>query len=118
VSEISTRIWLDERLWEDLRSQAETEGITVRELIPLLVRQVAGKGVAPEAAVSRESASAPARPLTPEPPPLPTAGGPPIVTLTAEYQCGVCGVQIRMGGLSNHLGRHLKEQQSAEAERS
>lgn len=118
MSEISTRIWLDERLWNDLRSRAETEGVTVRELIPLLVRQVVSQGPAKDAVVPQETPSAAARQPALAPSPPPAEVGPPIVTLSDVYQCGVCGLQVRLGGLSNHLGRHLKEQQTADAERS
>jgi len=113
VSEISTRVWLDERLWDDVRHRAEAEGTTIRELIPALVRLVVtGSPIAEErpAVIAHPPADAPAPPLA-EP-------GLPTVALSDVYQCGVCGAQIRLGGLSNHLGRHLKEQQSAEAERS
>src|SRR5579883_3476631 len=44
VSEISTRVWLDERLWEDVRLRAEAEGTTIRELIPVLVGRVIQAG--------------------------------------------------------------------------
>src|SRR5579883_2464756 len=33
VSEISTRIWLDEQLWEAVRQLALAEGLTAREVI-------------------------------------------------------------------------------------
>ncbi|MGH2460150.1 MAG: hypothetical protein ACRDIY_14945 [Chloroflexota bacterium] len=113
MSEISTRVWLDERLWEDVRHRAEAEGTTIRELIPALVRRVVvGSPVLEERPAVATSPPADA-PLAPAAEP-----GVPTVALSDVYQCGVCGAQIRLGGLSNHLGRHLKEQQAAEAERS
>ncbi len=113
MSEISTRVWLDERLWEDVRLRAEAEGTTIRELIPVLVGRVIQAGAVPEERPVIASRSPAETSPTPS-----TEPGPPTVTLAEVYQCGVCGAQIRLGGLSNHLGRHLKEQQAAEGERS
>lgn len=113
MSEISTRIWVDERLWDQLRSRAQAEGTTVRELIPLLVHQavvstpVRPEVVPPATAASREPS-----------PPAASDSTIPVVPLSETYQCGICGAQVRLGGLSNHLGRHLKEQQASDTERS
>ncbi len=105
MGEVSTRIWLDERLWDHLRTRALAEGVTVRELLPRLVRQaVAG----------------PVSPTQPAPPAVrsPAEAGLPTVVLAEMYRCDVCGAEVRPGGLSNHLGRHLKERQAGAAERS
>jgi hypothetical protein len=113
VNEISTRIWLDERLWDGIRKRAETEGITIRELIPRLVGEVLSE---PSPRKEQTASTSPAQ-THPAESPL-AESGPPIVALSDVYQCGVCGAQIRLGGLSNHLGRHQKEQQAMDAERS
>ncbi|HEX5505424.1 MAG TPA: hypothetical protein VFW96_22595 [Thermomicrobiales bacterium] len=113
MTEISTRVWLEEGQWDTVRERAVAEGTTVRALIPrLLERALAGGPPRPEAAPP---------PPAPAPPPPPAAtedAGPPVVALAPVYTCAVCGAQVRAGGLSNHLGKHLKEQQAAEAERS
>lgn len=122
VTEISTRVWLDEQLWDGLRNRAQAEQTTIRELIPdLLGRALSGEARQPAAPSSPPPLPKPAEPLASAPAPVvtpPAEAGPPVVALSDVYQCGVCGTQIRLGGLSNHLGRHLKEQQSAEGERS
>lgn len=116
MSEISTRVWLDERLWDNVRRRAEAEGTTIRDLIPLLVGRVLTE---PATAAIREQSSPPSSSPSPALAMGPAVeSGPPVVALSDVYQCGVCGAQIRLGGLSNHLGRHLKEQQSTDAERS
>lgn len=116
MSEISTRIWLDERIWDDVRRRAEAEGTTIRELIPLLVGRVLAE---PAPASTRAQAPPSAAPPAPSLAIGPASdSGPPVVALSDVYQCGVCGAQIRLGGLSNHLGRHQKEQQATDAERS
>ncbi len=113
MSDISTRIWLDERIWDRVRRRAEAEQTTIRELIPRLVSQVLDTS----STVSEPPATATPT-STPSPSATTTETGLPVVTLSDVYQCGVCGAQIRLGGLSNHLGRHQKEQQASEAERS
>lgn len=112
MSDISTRVWLPEPLWDVVRARALADGTTVRELIPRLLdqavtgRPTSGSDAAPVAVAATPATTAPA------------ASEPPTVPLSDSYQCGVCGAQVRAGGLSNHLGKHLKEQQAAEAERS
>ncbi|MBV9281229.1 MAG: hypothetical protein JOZ41_14205 [Chloroflexi bacterium] len=114
MSEVSTRIWLDDQLWEAVTNRAVTEGITVRELIPRLVDQ--SMTVAP-APVGQADAAEPARTL-----PLPEiAEGEaslPILPLADVYRCAICGAEVRLGGVSNHLGKHKKEREASEAERS
>lgn len=113
MSDISTRIWLDERIWDRIRRRAEAEQTTIRELIPRLVSEFLDKPTTASAQM------APAAPTTTSSPSEATSeSGVPVVALSDVYQCGVCGAQIRLGGLSNHLGRHQKEQQASEAERS
>lgn len=111
MSEISTRIWLDEHLWDGVRSRADAEGTTIRALIPELLAQSLASSVARAEPVRPPSVEAPPQTLS-------SPAGPPVVGLSDNYLCGVCGAQIRLGGLSNHLGRHVKEQQAAEGERS
>jgi hypothetical protein len=41
-----------------------------------------------------------------------------MVPLADVYRCGVCGAEMRLGGVSNHMGKHKKEREAAEAERS
>lgn len=106
MSELSTRVWLDERLWETVRGRAIAEGTTVRELIPRLVKQ----GVSPRLV--------PAVPPAPAAVSRPAPPGPPVVALSETYRCDECGAEVRLGGLSNHLGKHLKERQAPQAERS
>ncbi|HVC32074.1 MAG TPA: hypothetical protein VNL16_01035 [Chloroflexota bacterium] len=113
MSDISTRVWLDERLWDGVRNRAEAEGMTIRELIPRLVRHGLN-----EPAVMAEPVAVAVPSSTPALDSPSSEPGPPVVALSDVYQCGVCGAQVRLGGLSNHLGRHLKEQQASDAERS
>lgn len=107
MSELSTRIWLDERLWEALLERAAREQTTTRELIPHLVGQ---------AIAGRAATVPPPAPTLP----LPIAGdadgadGPPLMPLSEVYRCSVCGIQVRLGGVSQHMGKHLKERQAAE----
>jgi len=98
VSEVSFRIWLDDALWETLRRRAVAERVTARDLIPrLLAQTAAGSRPAPAAA-------APARM---------GATGLPIVPLAEQYECGVCGATLRLGAVSQHVNKHLREHQAA-----
>ncbi len=116
LSEISTRIWLDEQLWNEVTNRATAEGTTVRELIPQLVSQCLTSSLASQVS-PQMGAAAPAGAASSHLSP-PSEPGPPVVVLSAVYRCGVCGAEVRLGGVSNHLGKHLKEQQSSEVERS
>jgi hypothetical protein len=91
-----------------------TEGTTVRELIPQLVKQSL-------------AASVQTRSATPAPQPAATPSinvetvaedGMPVMPLADVYRCGICGAEMRLGGVSNHMGKHKKEREAAEAERS
>ena len=116
MSEISTRIWLDERLWNEVTDRAVTEGMTVREMIPRLVSQCLTVASAwqtgPEAGPIAPTGASPS-PDSPAAEP-----GPPVVALSDVYRCGVCGAEIRLGGVSQHMNKHKKERESSEAERS
>ena len=114
MNEISTRIWLDERVWKEIADRARAEGTTVRELIPQFVRQ--SLGARPSVAVDA-SQSAPSVPTSPSSSPA-SEPGLPVVLLSDAYGCGVCGAEVRLGGLSNHLAKHRKEQEASELERS
>ncbi len=61
MSEISTRIWLDEPLWSAIRERALARGVTVRELADI-------------------------------------------------SHCAVCGQEVKLGAVSQHLGKHRREQ--------
>jgi hypothetical protein len=113
MSELSTRIWLDERLWAALRQRAIAEGVTIAELIPRLVQQT----MTAPSGVRSQPAAAPAPAPTPEQS-GPDEGDLPTAVLSPSYRCAVCGAEVRLGGLSNHLGKHLKERAASEAERS
>ena len=112
MADISTRVWLDEDLWEAVRRRAVTEGVTVRELIPhLLGCALAQSGPGGQAGTA-------ALPVGPSGECTDTAaapGGPPEVPLAEAYICGVCGEELKLSRLSAHLGKHLKEQQASEA---
>ena len=101
MSQRSTRVWLEEELWEEMRRRSIAKGTTVRELIPHLLGQ----------ALSRSSGPAEAGERPPSPPAIPEAEGegPPTVPLAEEYRCGVCGGIYKLGGLSTHLRRHSDE---------
>lgn len=117
MSEISTRVWLDEHVWIEVTNRAVIEGMTVRELIPRLVQQ--SLPVALTSAGQGEPYSDPQTPaaatLTES---VDTTSGLPVVTLSDVYRCGICGAEVRLGGLSNHIGKHKKEREAAEAEGS
>lgn len=113
LSEISTRIWLDEALWHKVRSRAISEGTTIRELVPRLIGQMLGESPAST------------RPSTMSPPsyagqaPAAEAGTSlPVVVLSELYRCGVCGAEVKVGGLTIHMGKHVKEQRANDGERS
>lgn len=114
MGEVSTRIWLDEGLWDEIRSRAIADGVTVRELLPRLVAQ----------ALSGPSARAePQVPTAPGGAGSPAAGavaesGPPVLVLSDVYRCDVCGAQVKLGGMTIHMGKHAKERQAPETERS
>lgn len=115
LRELSTRIWLDEELWNAIRSRAIAERTTVRALIPHLLGQiVAGQRGVPSVPeiLSRPPGT------TPPAAPAPAEAGPPVVVLAEMYRCDICGAEVRLGGLSNHMGKHLKERRAAEAEGS
>jgi hypothetical protein len=118
VNEISTRIWLDEPLWNAVTDRAITEGVTVRELIPQLVRQCLTASPAAVVAERREAgppASAAAVSLLES---ADAETGLPIMPLADVYLCSVCGAEVRLGGVSQHMNKHKKERESSEAERS
>jgi hypothetical protein len=98
VSEISTRVWLDERLRGEVSNQAIAEGMTVRELIPRLV----SRSLAPHPASQADrQVSLPTPAAVPASDESSTAQpGPPILALADVYRCGVCGAEIRLGGVS------------------
>jgi len=113
LGEISTRIWLDEGLWDEIRSRAIADGVTVRELLPRLVAQ------------ALSGASARAEPPVPAPRSAGSSAasaaaesGPPVLVLSDIYRCDVCGAQVKLGGMTIHMGKHMKERQAPEAERS
>ena len=113
MSEISTRIWLEERLWDAVTNLAIREGTTVRELLPRLISRsltepYAGSGQ-PTFHLEESGPSAPGPAAEP---------GPPVAVLAEVYRCNECGAQIKLAGLSAHLGKHLRERQASEAERS
>ncbi|MGI8552439.1 MAG: hypothetical protein ACR2PL_16865 [Dehalococcoidia bacterium] len=115
MNELSTRIWLDERLWQTLSGRAIAEGTTVRDLIPKLIDQAVTGATRPAppaslAQAAKEAASAMVN-LMPD-------AGPQTVAPAETYRCAECGAQLRVGGLSIHLSKHVKEQQTQEAERS
>jgi hypothetical protein len=104
---------LEERLWNAVTNRAVTEGTTVRELIPLLVNQsLAAPRTMQNSHPAAVSVSAP--PVAAEP----GESGLPVMPLADIYRCGVCGAEMRLGGVSNHMGKHKKEREAAEAERS
>jgi len=113
LSEMSTRIWLDEQVWHKVRSRAVAEGTTVRELIPRLISQVLA-----ELPTKAKPAAAPLVPVAPGAINANTESGPPTVPLSDVYRCGVCGGEVKVGGLTIHMGKHVKEQRANGAERS
>jgi len=118
VSEISTRIWLDERLWNEVTDRAVTEGMTVRELIPRLVSRCLTVASAPAWQTGSEAgpiAPAGASPSAESPAAEP---GLPVVALSDVYRCGICGAEVRLGGVSQHMNKHKKEREASEVERS
>lgn len=115
MSEVSTRIWLDERVWNEVASRAVLERTTVRELLPQLVSQSLGGAATPVSEGDRQavpsSSGSSAQAQTSE-------AGLPVIPLSDAYCCGVCEAEVRLGGVSNHLGKHKKEREASEAERS
>jgi hypothetical protein len=113
LREVSTRVWLDGELWEQLSDRAIAEGVTVRDLVPRLVGQAIAP--APPAPVARaplvSATSAPAGAP-------PVESGPPILVLSDVYRCAVCDAVVKVGGLTIHMGKHMKELRAPEAERS
>lgn len=114
MSEVSTRIWLDERLWNEIMDKAMSEGITVRELIPRLVRRSI-MGAPTSARQGGPAAEAVSAPSTGSASPQ---QGPPVMALSDVYRCGVCDAEIRLGGVSQHMNKHKKEREASEEERS
>ena len=113
MSEVSTRIWLDESLWNAIRERALAQGTTVRELLPDVIGQALA-GVRPRA----EKPAAVAAPVSAAAVVPPSESGPPLAVLADVYQCAVCGMEVKLGGLSQHLGKHRREQEAPIAERS
>lgn len=112
MAEMSTRVWVNEKLWDELRSRAIVEGITVRELIPRMLSGALSAAPAATPQAGPIAGAAPAATAAPEP-------GPPVVVLSDVYRCDVCGGQVKVGGLTIHMGKHAKERQAAaEEERS
>lgn len=112
MSEISTRIWLDEQLWHKVRSRAVAEGITVRELLPRLLGQIVT-----ETPPKARPVAMPKVEVSPVITPV-AESGPPTIVLSDIYRCGVCGTEVKVGGLTIHMGKHMKEQRANEGERS
>jgi len=117
VSEVSTRIWLDEALWEELVRRATAQGTTIRELVPRLLAAALSPSTTASEASAPGSPAANARESREA-----VAGeeggaqtGPTVVPLAEVYRCAVCGEEVRLSRLSAHLGRHLKESQTSEA---
>jgi hypothetical protein len=112
LSELSTRVWLDERLWDGLRRRAVAEKVTVRELIPRLVARAMGEGpaaaVLPAATVPRAPTAATTQ----------AESDLPVIPLAELYRCAVCEGQVKLGALAMHMNKHMKEQQAPNAERS
>ena len=111
MAEISTRVWLDEDLWETMQRRAVAEGATVRELIPRLLGYVLADLAPAGQAMTVTPRAGPTQECTP------AAGGPsgvPVVPLAEAYGCGICGEELRLSRLSAHLGKHLKELQASE----
>lgn len=118
MREVSTRVWLGEKVWTELQNRAAAEGTTVRELIPRLVGRGLTGSAEPAPAVGP---AAPATTQRPGPTPAESAepeAGPPVIVLSSLYRCDVCGGQVKLGGLTIHMGKHMKERQAADAERS
>jgi hypothetical protein len=130
VSEVSTRLWFEEPLWDAVSRRAIAEGTTVRELAPRLIeaglRGAAHGSALPTTPAAPAPAAAPT-PLTPTPtPPQPAPATdaalaldrPPIVVMSELYTCGVCNAELKLGAVSQHVNRHLKEHLAAQAARS
>ena len=115
LSEVSTRLWFEEGLWNALSRRAIAEHITIRELAPRLVNEALRGATRPAAAPHPQPVQAP---LPPAPVASDAAAGPPVVPMAETYICGVCGAEIKLGAVSQHINRHLKEQQAAQAARS
>lgn len=113
MSEISTRVWLDEELWQKVRNRAIADGTTVRELIPRLITQILSEAPAKGAPPAKARAVEAPIPVS-----APETSGPPVIELAEVYRCGVCGVDIKVGGLTIHMGKHMKELKAQQAEGS
>lgn len=113
MSEISTRIWLDEKLWQAVRDRAIAEGITARELIPRLLNQALSEAltVASHPPTIEASAGPPIERLL-------TEAGPPVVTVADVYRCAACNAEVKAGGIGIHISKHIKERQAQQLERS
>ncbi len=109
MTDISTRVWLDEKLWEALRRRAVAEGTTARDLIPRLLGRALAEGRAgAQASVAAAPVAAPAESVGAAGPSV----GTPVVPLVEAYICGVCGEELKPSRLSAHLGKHVREQQA------
>jgi hypothetical protein len=113
LTELSTRIWLEEGLWNQVSTRAIAEGTTLRELIPKLL----GAAVSVQAAPAAPSPGSAAQ-VEREAGDSAEDTGPPVIVLSDVYCCAVCGAQVKVGGLTAHMGKHVKERQAVEAERS
>ncbi len=113
MSEISTRIWLDEALWHKVRSRAISEGTTIRELVPRLMGQMLGE---PPASTGPSKMAPPGQ--AGQEPAAEAGTSLPVVVLSDLYRCGVCGAEVKVGGLTIHMGKHVKEQRANDGERS
>ena len=118
MGEVSTRVWIDDALWEELRQRALADKTTVRELIPQLLQQGIGHTQAAHPGADEAKAALPT-PGVVSPGAEPGAETEvPVVELSDVYRCAVCGAQVKLGGLVIHMGKHLKERKAAEEERS
>jgi hypothetical protein len=125
VSEVSTRLWFEEPLWDAVSRRAIAEGTTVRELAPRLIE--AGLRGAPHGSPAPATPAAPVPAAPPPPTPSQPASAPeaalalarpPIVVMSELYTCGVCNAELKLGAVSQHVNRHLKEHLAAQAARS
>jgi hypothetical protein len=105
--------------------RAIAEGTTVRELAPRLIE--AGLRGAPHGSPAPATPAAPVPAAPPPPTPSQPASAPeaalalarpPIVVMSELYTCGVCNAELKLGAVSQHVNRHLKEHLAAQAARS
>ncbi|MCL5257411.1 MAG: hypothetical protein M1319_06400 [Chloroflexi bacterium] len=113
MSEISTRVWLSDDLWQKVRKLAIARKTTVREEIPRLIGQALSESPS-EPGLPAKAPSIGTSPTVPKQ----TESGLPIIELHEVYRCAVCGADVKVGGLTMHMGKHMKELRAREAERS